>query len=634
MRGLSWQLMSDRITRRDFIDGVACTVAAGSVLAASSPRRATAAPGEPYPPGLHGLRGSRAEDYAAAHAVRDGATFRVEDHPVDEEVDFVVIGAGIGGLASAYYVHTALPKARLLILDNHDDFGGHARRNEFDVDGRTLIGYGGSESIQSPKSMWSKTALGLLAALGIHPSRFETAINTKLYPGLGLSSGVFFPREAFGVDRLVTGDPQRSLPTDIPAALHNGRPIAQFAADCPLTPGQQQQLIALFTEKRDVLAGLTDKQKVDQLTTTSYQDFLEKYWRLDPVVVRMFAGRTKDLFALNANLVPAFYAAGSGQPGFQGLGLDELVDTAEETEPYIHHFPDGNASIARMLVRRMIPRAASGSTMEDIVTARFHYNELDRAGSPVRLRLSSTVVKLANSGEHVDVLYQANGAVRRVRARHAIYAGYFAMLPYICADLPEPQRAAVANGVRAPIVYVTVAMRNWRAWVNRGVHFVNNPTGFYDALKLDYPVSLGRYAFARTPDEPILVHLSHMPDPPAPIADLQASLRAARTVLYQRPFADFEAALRDELTRILGPGRFDADKDIAAITVNRWGHGYAYPGEALPDGVADTSRQPVGRISFAGSDAAWVAYAHAAIDEASRAAKEVLARAHASGVAG
>ena len=622
--------MSDRITRRDFIDGIASTVAAGTVLSASWPKGATAAPLAPYPPGLHGLRGSRAEDYAAAHAVRDGATFRVADYPVDEEVDCVVIGAGIGGLASAYYVRNALPRARLLILDNHDDFGGHARRNEFEVEGRTLIGYGGSESIQSPKSMWSTTALRLLDSLGIKPARFETAINTKLYPGLGMSSGVFFPREAFGQDRLVTGDPQRSLPTDIPAALHRGRPVAQFAADCPLTLAQQQQLVALYTERRDVMAGLTGQQKVERLTTTSYQDFLEKYWRLDPVVVRMFTGRTKDLFALTANLVSALDAAGSGQPGFQGLALGEAIDTSEESEPYICHFPDGNASIARMLVRRMIPRAAVGRTMEDIVTAPFHYDELDRAGSPVRLRLSSTVVKLQNSGEHVDVLYQSNGGVRHVRARNAIYAGYFAMLPYICPDLPEAQRAAVANGVRAPIVYVTVAMRNWRPWVKRGVHFVNNPTGFYDALKLDYPVSLGRYQFARTPDEPILVHLSHMPDPPAPIADMQASLRAARAVLYQRPFADFETALRDELTRILGPGGFDADKDIAGITVNRWGHGYAYPIEALPAGVADTSRQPVGRISFAGSDAAWVAYAHAAIDQASRAANELVARAHAT----
>lgn len=627
--------MNDNITRRDFIDGFACSIAAGSALAPAWSHAAPLATTQSaYPPALHGLRGSRAQDYAVAHAVRDGATFRMADYPVDEQMDCVIIGAGIGGLAAAHFVHKALPDARLLILDNHDDFGGHARRNEFEVDGRTLIGYGGSESIQSPKSMWSPAALALLDELGIKLSRFETALNTKLYPGLGLSSGIFFAREAFGQDRLVTGDPQRSLPTDIPADLQRGRPIAEFAADCPLNAAEQQSLVALYTEMRDVMPGLTVQQKIDLITTISYQEFLQKYWRLEPAVVRMFSGRTKDLFATSADLVSAMFASGAGYPGFQGLGLGSAIDTSEESEPYIYHFPDGNASIARLLVRRMIPRAASGTTMEDIVTARFHYDQLDRLGKPVRLRLSSTVVKLQNVGSHVEVLYKSAAGVRHLRARNVIYAGYYAMLPYICPDLPDAQRSAVAAGVRAPLVYVTVAMRNWRPWVKRGVQVVNNPTGFYGAVKLDYPVSLGRYQFARTPDEPILVHLSHTPDPPAPIADMQASLRAARAVLYQRPFADFETALRDELTRILGPGGFNADRDIAAITVNRWGHGYAYPLELLPAGTASTARQPVGGISLAGSDAAWTAYAHAAIDEAHRAAAEVAARVHATAKAG
>ena len=623
--------MKDNITRRDFIDGFACGVAAGSVLA---PTWSQAAPQSAYPPGLHGMRGSRDQDYAVAHAVRDGATFNMADFPVDEEVDCVVIGAGIGGLASAYFVRKTLSAARVLILDNHDDFGGHARRNEFEVDGRTLIGYGGSESIQSPKSMWSPAALGLIDELGIKLPRFETAINTRLYPGLGLSTGYFFTREAFGQDRLVTGDPQRSLPTDIPADLQRGRPIAQFAADCPLTHAQQQSLVALYTDMRDVMPGLTAQQKIDVITKISYQEFLEKYWRLDPVLVRMFAGRTKDLFAVSADLIPAMLVSAAGYPGFQGLGLGEAIDTSEELEPYIYHFPDGNASIARLLVRRMIPRAAQGSTMDDIVTARFHYDHLDLAGSPVRLRLSSTVVKLQNVGTHVDVLYMSAGSVRHVRARNAIYAGYYAMLPYICPDLPDAQRTAVAGGVRAPLVYVTVAVRNWRPWVKLGVHLVNNPTGFYSVAKLDYPVSLGRYRFAKTPDEPILIHLSHLPVPPEPIADPQASLRAARGVLYKRPFADFETALRDELTRILGPGGFHPDRDIAAITVNRWGHGYAYPLEMMPEGTPNTARQAIGGISLAGSDAAWIAYAHAAIDEASRAAAEVAARTHAAAKAG
>jgi spermidine dehydrogenase len=205
------------------------------------------------------------------------------------------------------------------------------------------------------------------------------------------------------------------------------------------------------------------------------------------------------------------------------------------------------------------------------------------------------------------------------------------MLPYVCKDLSARQRSLLSKAIRAPLVYVNVAMRNWRPWAKLGTHLINNPTGFYSYLKLDYPVSLGRYRFARTPDEPILVHLTHIPRFAPDPTDRREALRDARRELYVRPFHDFETALREELTRILGPGGFNADQDIAGITVNRWGHGYAYDPNPLSDpkssgGEAKAARAPVGRISLAGSDAAWDAYAHAAIDEAHRAAAEVVAR--------
>jgi len=618
--------MSSDITRRDFIDGVACSLIAGSGLV---PGAGLATTHVDYPPGQTGMRGSRDADLAVGHALRDGAKFNIDDYPVGEEVDFAVVGAGIGGLSSAYFLRQARPTASVLILDNHDEFGGHARRNEFHVDGRLLIGYGGSESIQSPRSYWSPAALGLLADLGVRLERFEKAIDTAMYPGLGLSSGVFFPRETYGQDRLVTGDPQRSLPTDIPAELHHGRPIAQFAADCPLSELARKDLVRLHADTRDVMPGMGLVAKIDTLNRISYTEFLEKYWNLDPAVVRFFNFLPVDLFALPGRLLPASYMAGSGYPGFQGLGLPANKELAAALEPYIYHFPDGNASIARLLVRRLMPHVAPGTGMLDIVTAKFDYAQLDRERSPVRLRLNSTVVQLRNARGGVEVLYVRAGEVRRIRCRKAIYAGFYAMLPYLCPDVAAAQRAALALGVRSPLVYISVAVRNWRPWVKRGVHLINNPMGFFSVAKLDYPVSLGKYRFARTPDEPILIHLSHTPHAPQPLADRRAEMRAAREVLYTRPFAEFEAALRDELTRMLGPGGFDADRDIAAITINRWGHGYAYDINALadpgaPDNLETVARSAIGNISVAGSDAAWTAYAHAAIDEARRAATEVL----------
>jgi spermidine dehydrogenase len=174
-----------------------------------------------------------------------------------------------------------------------------------------------------------------------------------------------------------------------------------------------------------------------------------------------------------------------------------------------------------------------------------------------------------------------------------------------------------------------VALRNWRSWVNRGVHYVNNPAGFYSHMKLDYPVSLGDYRFPTSPDEPMILHLLHVPWPDGPVTDLRAAWRTARRIAYSLPFAEFEARAHDELGRILGPGGFDPERDIAAITVNRWGHGYAYDMDTLYDDAAaaaremQASREPLGRIHFAGTDAAWMAYAHWAIDAAHRAVREV-----------
>jgi spermidine dehydrogenase len=618
--------MNDQITRRDFLDGMACTLVAGM-----APRPGLALEGAtPYPPGRTGYLGSRPQDFAIAHGVRDGRRYALDSKPVTERYDYIVIGSGIGGLASAHYLHQARPRASILILDNHDEFGGHARRNEFNVGGRLLLGYGGSESLEGIRRRWSRVARDCVASIGVDVDRLERAFDVRLYPGLGLSSGLFFPRETYGVDRLVTGDPVRQLPTDVPAELHRGRAPAQFIADCPIEREQQARLLALYTARADVLSGMSPGEKRQLLEKTSYHDFLQRYHGLDERSLAMFDGRTLDLFACKATAVSALLAWECQYPGFQGLGLQMSREGVLEGDPYIHHFPDGNATLARLFVRKLIAGVAPGDTMEDVIGARFDYTRLDEPANSVRLRLSSTVVSLGNRGAGVDVLYLRDGELTRASASHVIYSGYSAMLPYICPDLGEAQRQAVADQVKAPLIYVNVALRSWRPWVNRGVHYVNNPAGFYSHIKLDYPVSLGGYRFPANPDEPMILHMLHVPWPGGPVTDLRTAWRAARGIAYSLPFDEFETRARDELTRILGAGGFDAQRDIAAITVNRWGHGYSYDMNTLFDRPVPAgremraSRAPLGRIHFAGTDAAWMAYAHRAIDSAQRATLEIL----------
>ena len=193
------------ITRRDFLNGVALTIASGLTPAAQ-----IAAQPFRYPPALTGMRGHHAGSFEVGHDLRDGKTFSVStDCRSRSDTTWSWSAAASAGSRPHGSTARRSRDARILILDNHDDFGGHAKRNEFRLDGRLIIGYGGSESLQSPQALYSPVAKGLLQALGVDIARFDTAFERTLYPSLGLSRGVFFPREAFGRDKLVTGDPTR-----------------------------------------------------------------------------------------------------------------------------------------------------------------------------------------------------------------------------------------------------------------------------------------------------------------------------------------------------------------------------------------------------------------------------------------
>ena len=579
------------------------------------------------------MRGSHPGSFEVAHSIRDGQRFSIDDLPIDETADLIVVGAGISGLAAAWFFRRERPDASILILDNHDDFGGHAKRNEFTVDGRFLLGYGGSESLQSPEALYPPAAKNLLLALGIDYHRFTEFFDADLYSSLGLSRGVFFSREAFGEDRLVTGDPMRMVDDDIPLGRMNERPPHAFIADFPVSDEAKAQLVDLYTSGRDPLPGLTSAEKTTHLMRTSYRGYLTTSWGLDDIAADTFQGRPHDFFAIGSDGISALEAMETGYPGFDGLGLatDDPTTAAEMEEPYIYHFPDGNASIARSIVRSLIPAVAPGDSMDDIVTARFDYGVLDRPGStPTRLRLNSTVVRVHNRDGGVDVGYVRDGRLHRVHATQVIMAGYHMMVPYLVPELSEPQQMALHANVKAPISYTKVAVRNWHPGVRRGVHEITNPMGFFSRLKLDYPVSIGSYLCPRSPDEPMVLHLVHVPTVPMHGMTLRQERRAARQVLYDTTFEQFEAHVRDELTRMLGPGGFDADRDIAAITVNRWGHGYSHSRSTLFDPDTDgpepfgIARTRCGNISFANADAAWAPFAHAAIDQAHRAVCESL----------
>lgn len=610
------------ITRRDFLNGTALTIAAGLTPAAQLGAQPSS-----YPPALTGLRGQHVGSFETAHALAlEGRHFAADSAPVEESYDLVVVGGGISGLSAAWFYRRARPQARILILDNLDDFGGHAKRNEFTIGGRRMIGYGGSQSLQSPNTLYSPVAKGLLSELGVELKRFETAFDRTLYPSLDLTRGTFFNREAFGRDVLVAGEP--------PAANaegngeRKGKTLSDFIAAFPISAESRAQLLSLYSATSDPLAGKSVDEKKALLKRTSYRDYLTRFCGLSAEAANCLQGRTLGFFGLGADAVPAADARDLGYPGFAGLNLPKDTNAAWD-EPYIYHFPDGNAAIARLLVRALIPEVAPGHSMDDVVEAPFDYGKLDRDGQTIRLRLNSTCVNVRESDGRVRVAYVSDGALHRVEARHAVLACFHMMIPYLMPELPAPQRAALAKNVKTPICYTNVLVKNWQAFAALKVHSVHLPMGFHSQVSLDFPVSLGGYKNPRDPGEPMLLHLVHVPGAPNRGLDAREQFRIGRGQLYTMTFADFEARIRDELDRMLGAGGFASARDIAAITVNRWPHGYSYVANSLfdpddyEDSVLKVARQRAGLVAIANTDAGGDAWVHYAIDQADRAVREL-----------
>ncbi len=637
--------MHRKIRRRDFLNGVALTAA--SSLAA--PRYLLALDQDPeqspdyYPPSLTGLRGSPPGSFESAHSLRDGQFFSSAGAPVStgESYDLVIVGAGISGLAAAHFWRRhAGPSARILILDNHDDFGGHAKRNEFHLNGRTILGYGGTFSIESP-APYSPLAQSLIRELGIDVPSYSQHVDHSLYSSYKLRPSVFFNREAFGRDRLVL-DPTPRWESEAGKSLEALDLWESFSTQAPIAEAARRDLKILCTSPRDYYSGLTSAEKKSKMARISYADFLLTVVHVHPDVVRFLQARPHGLFGLGIDAVSAQDAWGLGLPGFDAMNLDPAPSLGmnrdairnDQAEAFFFHFPDGNSTIARLLVRRLIPAALPGATLDDVFTARANYARLDDSSSPVRIRLNSTAVNVrhtapVSSAREVEISYERFGKLYTVRASRCLLACWHTMIPYLCPDLPASQKKDLHYAVKVPIVYTNVLLRNWHPWVKLGVNSIYSPAGFFTQANLDLPVSIGAYECSKNPDQPIVVHMMKTPNHPGlPSRDQH---RAGRVELLGTTFEMFERNIRDQLSRALSPGGFDPARDIAAITVNRWPHGYAYEYNSLwdpfwRDGLEPPcvrARRPFGRIAIANSDADAYAYTDCAIDQAYRALSDL-----------
>ena len=319
-------------------------------------------------------------------------------------------------MAAAYlYQQQAGADKKILILDNHDDFGGHAKRNEFQLGDRTLLGPGGSFNLEHYS--FSDTAARVISELGIDLDKLGDARDPDfLLAQLNSPQGYFLNEEHYGQNKIIQGH--------WPSALEGDEDSIGLIKELGLPSEQHQRLLDLISGEKDLLDDLSLLETKDYIAATSYEDFLTQKAGLSLDTVRTFESFNKIFMGLGIESVSVETAFMLGYPGANSVGytgklLNKLMDSLVDNISF-PVFPDGNASVARLLVRKLIPAVSlntsgmSSNAMESIVSDRFDYSQLDRSDAPVRIRLNSTAVNVKNIDDGVEVSYVQNGKPYKV----------------------------------------------------------------------------------------------------------------------------------------------------------------------------------------------------------------------------
>ncbi len=619
--------LGETITRRDFVNGVLAGAGAALLyapVAADAQGLTDAFTGYGGVGDYARSNGNTAPVVNAAHALRDGryeariASARL----VDEVYDVVIIGGGIAGLSAAYTVRKHHPNARVLIVENHPIPGGEAKQNEIDVDGVRLFGPQASNDTNVPPT--SDPVIGALwDELGI-PRHFEFVEPTGAAAGLRFARdnfepwywdeatanvGWFFDGGPFGVHgfyRDIFSDGLRGVPFDERTradllAWHNNEKEFSSPNGAPVGPW---------------------------LDSMSYGAFIRNVMGLGPAVVRLadsLTGTTS--YAASADAVSAY--------GAKLLGLPGVAPRVKQTpDSSVFSFPGGNGTIARHLVEALIPSAITGDrTFANIVDAPFDFNEFDRAGSSVRIRLASTAIAVHHDGEAssakgVRVVYERGGSLDAVQARAVVVTIGGWVAKRVVRDLPQTYRAAYDTFHHAPSLVANVALRQWRPLAKLGITGARWFSGYGFWGNIRQPMLFGSYRPPLDPSLPAMFTMyTGFPQPGMSLAD---QTTAGRVRMLTTSYADFERQIRTQLQRLFGRAGFDAKRDIAGIVLNRWGHAYISPapgwyfGPNGSPGPLQTLRRPFGRISFGHSELRGRQNWTGAVIEGERAATQAL----------
>ena len=641
--------MTIKITRRDLLNGMA--IGAGGLVfnayGGESAQQSEAkfnelALGNPkpyYPPTLTGLRGSHKGSFEVAHALAWRGEKPEQYEILDQHYDLVIVGAGMSGLAAAWYYRQKMGnKARILLLDNHDDFGGHAKRNEFHHEGRMVLGLGGAQNLESP-SNYSEAAASLMKGIGIDddaiikmdantPENF--AMGGKFHADVGMT--------------IPTDDGHLTLGGHWLKFLHGRGNYTDAVRALPFAIDEQDRLIAFFGGEQDYLDDLSLTEKYEYVNSVSYNRFLIDKVGLTEQSAQMLGVHLRILNGPSGWNHTVFEAIASGAPGLRAMGwvanlADSLGAVLLDNFAEAYMFPDGNASVARLLVQKLIPSVAPNMKgFEDVVSAQFNYGALDGAldstpkkDQATRIRLNSTVVGVREIGDdRVEVDYVQKGVASRITSERCILACYNGLIPHLCPEMSEEQKAGLSYGVKIPFVYANVLLENGRAFSKLGVTFTQCPYDPFQWVSAAPTMTTGGYQPPRNADDPMAVLMMSTPTPATEEQGTARDLfRMGRHKIYATTFEQYEKDIREQLQALLGKHGFNHETDIKAITVNRIPHGYAYWYMGLDDPEWEEGQAPheigrakFGRISIANSDSEATPLMDAAFNAAFRAVEE------------
>jgi spermidine dehydrogenase len=637
--------MDSSITRRDFL-GATLLATGAQLLDPLSPAQLLAQqpnaslPGSPNDwNGFGGVgeysqsNGNTWEVLAAGHKLRNSnlASFQSDVTDTGELYDCVVVGGGISGLsAAALYLRQARAGSKCLILENHPIFGGEAKQNEFEVDGHRVIAHQGSAIyfVPYPRSFIAD----FYDAIGLREPRlsYQTwggagpamTIGRTPYDSAGMSTGqygLWFAPKFAGNERS-TGTGKWQID-----------PVGNKFANAPVSDSARAELLRWFSgNAADHSKFAPPQYEGDEISRALDSISLEDHY-----IQR---------FGLSREFIRKYLSPDLG--GGSGLGADALSAFSEYAADLLHPyekqgeavqmFPGGNTTIARLIVKTLIPSAFAGEpTPDGVARNSINFSALDQSDSLARIRLGATVLHVSHQGapakaESVQIVYEKDGKLSRVRARSAVMAGGSWTTKHVIADLAPAQKNAYAQFFRSPCIMANVAVRNWRFLAKLGItgcRWFGGEVGNY--LELRRMALIGDTSAQMSPDAPTVLTLKILFSYPGLTTEVQG--HRGRAELLATSFLEYERRIREQLTQMFSTGGFDAQRDLAGIVLNRWGHAYLSPqpgfffglnGRAAPREVLRAA--PFGRIAFANTDLAGAMDHRYSILEARRAVGQLF----------